>query len=385
VSKRVFRLLRSASRRLAPPTPAKGKSGALGAPAFDAFDAAAAAPPAYVPILKRAYCRRQRVVLLVFGAGADALEDWVDGAVDARPLELAVFGELFPKSLSEIRENDFETALHRVFAERKFLAATIASFSDVNAIVKKIAEAIWGLIALFLTLMLWKASWDAVIGPASILLGVSFAFGGSCAQVVAGVSYVLFTAPYDIGDRVIVKEIRDVDAGAPPLTVQAIGPMMTTFVTSFGETVSVANHLLATKALINHTRSPSPFLRVSISLATRTAPAEVSKLYEALKQYVRDHRGEWNVAYLYWSAVNHEKGEILLDAWMGAANPYHDWDSVYGAKSRVHVWLHQYIYEAGLHFVKPTQPYAGADALPLKLQKGEVEILEARDEYPPHL
>ncbi|KAJ1453523.1 hypothetical protein M885DRAFT_523971 [Pelagophyceae sp. CCMP2097] len=290
---------------------------------------------------------------------------------DVCPLELQVFGELFPSPLSEIRENDFEAALHRVFAERKFLAATMSSFSDVNAIVKRIAEAIWALVALFFTLFLWRASWDAIIGPASILIGVSFAFGSSCAQVVAGVSYVLFTASYDIGDRVIVKEIRDVDAGAPPLTVQAIGPMMTTFVTSFGETVSVANHLLAQMAVLNHTRSPSPFLRVSISLATRTSPHEVSKLYEALKQYVRDHRSEWNVAYLYWSAVNHEKGEILLDAWMGAASPYHDWDSVWGAKSRVHVFLHAYIYEAGLHFVKPTQPFAGADALPLKLQQAE--------------
>mmetsp|Transcript_24344 Transcript_24344/g.82075 ORF Transcript_24344/g.82075 Transcript_24344/m.82075 type:complete len:125 (+) Transcript_24344:266-640(+) len=113
---------------------------------------------------------------------------------DVCPLELQVFGELFPSPLSEIRENDFESGFARTFAERTFLAATIASFSDVNAIVKRIAEAIWALVSLFVTLMLWESSWDAIIGPASILLGVSFAFGSSCAQVVAGVSYVLFTA-----------------------------------------------------------------------------------------------------------------------------------------------------------------------------------------------
>jgi small-conductance mechanosensitive channel len=165
-----------------------------------------------------------------------------------------------------------------------------------------------------------------------------------------------------------------VDFGGYPLTVQAIGPMMTTFVTSFGETVQAANHLLAQKMLINHTRSPNPFLRVTISLATRTEPFEISKLSEALKQYVRDNRGDWHVAYLFFSAVKHEKGEIVLDAWMGCANSYHDWASVYGAKSRVHVWLHAYIYEAGLHFVKPTQPFAGADAGPLRLQKADAAL-----------
>ncbi|KAJ1457188.1 hypothetical protein M885DRAFT_140639 [Pelagophyceae sp. CCMP2097] len=219
--------------------------------------------------------------------------------------------------------------------------------------------------------MLWESSWDAIIGPASILLGVSFAFGSSCAQVVAGVSYVLFTAPYDIGDRVLIKEIREVDFPSPPLTIQAIGPMMTTFVTSFGETITVANHLLATKAMINHTRSPTPFLRVTVSVATRTDPEEVTKLRHALERYVLDNRGDWHVAYLFFSAMNHEKGEMVLDAWMGAANSYHDWDAVYGARSRAYVWLHQYIFKNGLHFVKPTQPFAGADAMPKKLARDD--------------
>ena len=39
------------------------------------------------------------------------------------------------------------------------------------------------------------------------MLTVSFAFGSTVSSLVAGASFVLFTAPYDIGDRVIVEDI----------------------------------------------------------------------------------------------------------------------------------------------------------------------------------
>ena len=209
-----------------------------------------------------------------------------------------------------------------------------------------------------MTLFLWQISFvNSILAPVTLILGASFAIAYSGSQLVAGVSFVLWTASYDIGDR-----IRVVGVDLPVMLVKAIGPMTTTFGTIFGETVSIANHILAQKALVNHTRSPVAYLKVKVTLATRTPPSDITKLAKALAKYVESRPDEWVQAFLFFTDIDHRRGTIDLDVWLGSTASFQEWLPLYTARSRALLFIHAYISEAGLHFVHPPLPCISYDS-----------------------
>ena len=140
------------------------------------------------------------------------------------------------------------------------------------------------------------------------------------------------------------------------MVVESIALMSTCFLTSFGEQIVVLNSVLSTKSVCNHSRSPSPWLKISIELSTRTCPPDFSKFVGALEKFIIDRENDWTSVFIFITGFNANRASIKLDAWLGARNPYAEWNALYSARSRVLLFIHAYIVEAGLHMVQPAQP-----------------------------
>ena len=276
---------------------------------------------------------------------------------------LAAFEELFPATLMKIREDDIVEPLLRVYRERSFLSATIHSFGNINGLIVKVGILLWSVFAAIFVFIYWRVPLtDAILAIGTISLALSFAVGSSAANLVSGIAFILLTSPYDIGDRVIVCDIGSMP-DAFPMFVEEISAFSTTFRTSFGEIVIVANYLIASKQLLNHGRSPKPWLRCTVKLAMRTSPDDVAKLAGAVKKFASDHSNDWVGIDLVFSKIENDIGALNLDLWCGAAAPWQDFNSLYSARSRLYLFLHAYFHHAGLHFVGPVLPVYQTDGV----------------------
>ena len=54
-----------------------------------------------------------------------------------------VFDELFPEGVENLTEPDFSEALYKVFAERRYLAATISGAGSITGVVKRLIAGVW--------------------------------------------------------------------------------------------------------------------------------------------------------------------------------------------------------------------------------------------------
>ncbi|KAJ8600611.1 hypothetical protein CTAYLR_010050 [Chrysophaeum taylorii] len=259
-----------------------------------------------------------------------------------------------------VAEFHVANVVRTAFSEHQFLTATIADFDAVNALVERLALGVWGGAVVLAGLVLWRVPlFDAFVTTMTLFVPLAFAVGATASQFVSGLVFVLLTDPYDVGDRVKIGPVPG-DAPGFPIVVQQIGPLTTIFKTSFGETMQIANHVLAQKQILNLARSPSPTMHLRIILSTHTPSSKLTALSAALQAYVHERRADWHSASLYFTGMEHDKAAIVLDAFLAAAHPYQDVARLYAAQSRAYLFIHTYLLETKMEFVGPIQRITGA-------------------------
>lgn len=276
-------------------------------------------------------------------------------------MHVEAFNELF---VSDIRESDVVSALVKVFSERSFLSATIVSYGDINSMLHKIVQGVWFVIAVVFVLIFWNVpKTDVILALGTLSIAFSFGIGASVQQLSAGVAYVLFTSPYDIGDRIMICEVDEKPATFPYF-VEEISAFSTKFRSSFGECINMANHMLSTKAIYNHARSPQPWLHNIIHLSVNTPPDDIRKFELAVKAFTKAHSNDYVDCSVYISAIDQVAGVIVMDFWLGIAYLFQDFENVFKSKTRFLLFCHAYLAESNLLYVHPIQPLLQVSAPP---------------------
>ena len=90
-----------------------------------------------------------------------------------------------------------------------------------------------------------------------------------------------------------------------------------------------------------------------------TRPSDFAKFVGALEKFIIDRENDWTGVFTFVSGFNANRASVGLDVWLGATNPYAEWYALYSSRSRVLLFIHAYIVEAGLHMVQPAQPLCG--------------------------
>lgn len=260
---------------------------------------------------------------------------------------------VLPMLAEEVDEDNFVGAVERCYKEQKLLTASVESFSRTHLLLRRACVVLWamgagsaGLLASGIDLEAW------VVPMASALLSALVLLGRVPTDFAAGATYALVVRPYDIGDRVTI---------APPgetskmysLIVKHIDLMRTHFITSFGETLILENHIIRTLAVVNLNRSGPMTLAIRVQVPTCTPSAKITELVDSIKAYVAEKDAEWREADLLFTHVDFERGYIELCVWAVSTFPAHEVLGVYSAKSRLLLFVHTYMQSAGIEYVRP--------------------------------
>ena len=267
------------------------------------------------------------------------------------------FDSLFPPSTTHVRELDFVDVMLGVVNERRFLSATIDSQSGVNKLMERMVAVAWAIVMTLVTLSYWEVPLlDWIVALASIFIALSVAFGSTASNFVVGVCFVIFSAPYDIGDRIMVARHEQQTYFILPLTVFQIGPVTTLFKSVWGETLTMHNAELAKLVVVNHSRSPNPFMQVNLFLSTETPAKRVKQFTGGIRHYVNSHPDEWIAANIFFVELRTQDNALILDCWFGSTFHYHNWNALFQSRSKLLSFIHVYGQAMGLKFVKPVYP-----------------------------
>jgi len=253
-------------------------------------------------------------------------------------------------------EDAFVGIVERCYKEQRLLTASVDSFSRTHALLHRAVVLLWLAAFLCAGFFVWGvdlATWAVPIGSA--LLSFIVLTGRVPADFCAGATYALVVRPYDIGDRVTLAS-----PGAPSamfsLVVKHIDLMRTYFITSFGETLILENHVIRTLSVTNLNRSGAITLLFELQVPTATPSAKVTELLDSIKAYVAEKEGEWRSVDMLLSDLDFEHGVMKLSVWATCAFPAHEVGAVYSAKSRLLLFIHAYMQSASIEYEQPALP-----------------------------
>jgi len=280
---------------------------------------------------------------------------------------LNAFDTLFPPTMAWVQESDFVEAVQTALHERRFLSATIDARNGINELMERVATATWLItFGLFFTLAFWDiAIIDWLLALASLLIAFSVAFSSTAANFVLGCSYILFTAPYDIGDRLLLAQPSQQTWMILPLTVFKIGAVTTQFKSVYGETLTLANAELSRLAIINHSRSPNPFMQINLHLSTATPAKLIKQFVGGIRYYVNTHAEEWVAANIFFVDLKTQNNALVLDCWFGSTSHYHNWNCLFQSRSKLISFIHCYAQNLGIVFIQPIVPISSAQSIHL--------------------
>jgi len=165
-----------------------------------------------------------------------------------------------------ITRAEFRGAVVRVFREQRNLSQSVANTGSALQILDTITS--WfltiGLLALLLALLGVKVA-SLLAVSVSVVLGLNFMLFDGANKTLNSLIFLFFMHPYDVGDRVSLNQ----DAPARDehvLTVLHINIQNTLFRHWNGLEVSIANHILASTAIVNLSRNSEQWERIDFEV-----------------------------------------------------------------------------------------------------------------------
>eukprot|EP00475_Leptophrys_vorax_P030805 TRINITY_DN4640_c0_g1_i1.p1 TRINITY_DN4640_c0_g1~~TRINITY_DN4640_c0_g1_i1.p1 ORF type:complete len:804 (+),score=208.63 TRINITY_DN4640_c0_g1_i1:148-2559(+) len=260
------------------------------------------------------------------------------------------FGQL-RQNLKGIDEQTFVDTFVALFQRRADLSSTLGDFQNISNVVKTIITVVfWIVMIVFLSLAAGVSASKVFATFATILVSGAVAFGNSLKTVVDALVFILQTKPYDVGDRVALK-----DPLAPPLTVQRIQVMSTTFVGLDNRVVIITNSQLANIPIYNLRRSKNAVVEIVFEIGFRTPQSKLKILKEAVSQYLDGHRFTKSRFEFYLKEVD-KLNSVFLHIWFQTAYAWQEGFPINYVRSDVVAFIQEQMDELGIEWNNPTIP-----------------------------
>lgn len=162
--------------------------------------------------------------------------------------------------------------------------------------------------------------------------------------------------PYDIGDRIIVTNPGQGDAGCEQLAVSDIGLLSTRVISLSGQEHVLQNFITRRLGVINLHRSRAPSVGIHVQLPARTPPNQITELLDTIEMYAAATPQDWvKVQASSLSQPNYQAGVVKISVFLlSAFKPFRD-DLVDQARTKLYMFLHAYMLSANIEFVQPKQ------------------------------
>ncbi|WCJ32323.1 Mechanosensitive ion channel family protein [Euphorbia peplus] len=172
------------------------------------------------------------------------------------------------------------------FRERRALALTL---NDTKTAVKKLHRIVnvlvGSIIGVIWLLILGIATSKFLVFISSQLVLVAFIFGNTCKTVFESIIFLFVIHPFDVGDRCEVDAIQ--------MVVEEMNILTTVFLRYDNMKVTIANSVLAMKAISNYNRSPDMGDGVEFFVHIATPPEKIAVIRQRITSYIENKKEHW--------------------------------------------------------------------------------------------
>mmetsp|Transcript_17267 Transcript_17267/g.50176 ORF Transcript_17267/g.50176 Transcript_17267/m.50176 type:complete len:820 (-) Transcript_17267:248-2707(-) len=262
-------------------------------------------------------------------------------------------------NVEHINEDDFVAAVEHAYKEQRYISASVDSFDQLNRHMHTFAVIVWaviiGLAGIFLVDV--GINFDDWIFPlSSTFLSFSVLLGWLPFDTAAGILFVLWVKPYDIGDRVSITSPGKDGSNLEVMTVAEIGLLSTRFYSWRGELHSIPNFILRRLAVINHTRSRNQTRIINVQLPATTPGERVSELIDVVRNFVDQAPQDWvAVEAADIKQPDYARGTLTITMALRSAHARVRDGPMTQAETRIYMLVHVYLQSIGIEYTTPVQ------------------------------
>ena len=190
------------------------------------------------------------------------------------------FEMLDPEAHGDLRRSEFSLAVRHFFEERDALSRTV---TDQTRIINKVDRLllvffvfIW-IIAAMIVFNVSATTALATIGSAGVAF--TFVFSSAARTAFESIVFVIFTHPFDVGDKVLIKNEIYI--------VKELGLWSSTFYGPGRRITYITNSVLRTQMIVNVRRSPLQNEVISIKIHPLTSSDHLQALEKRLNEFIK--------------------------------------------------------------------------------------------------
>lgn len=231
----------------------------------------------------------------------DDLAQFMDDDVAAK-----YFALLDPDLHGSLNREQFIAAIDNIYNERN---AIDRAFMDQCHILDKFDRLMMVLVWLlgFLTTMVVMDPPIKFLVTFSLTIigGAMFMFRDTAKKAFDSIVFVIFTHPFDADDWIMIKDDL--------YQVHEVGLWTSTFVTSEGKLVYIANRMLVNVPITNLRRSPVMSESIIVNVMPSTTQDRLSALDALMQKWIKHHARDYASASLYKSIKLVDRNHLRLE------------------------------------------------------------------------
>lgn len=253
---------------------------------------------------------------------------------------------------SAIQREEISRSLREFFEDRDNLYKSLNGFQSLANIVSRVHNFVYGFLMVIITLVVfdYNVQW-MIFTFTSLLVSVSFAFGGTIMRMVDSTVFLLLGEPYFTGDKIKIGTGESLI-----YIVEKVEFYNTTFKDSYNCNVKIPNYVLATKEIINLKRSNNAVFDIEVELNLSTPPEKIHAFVDDVRQYILRQRLVWLPSVsTHTNSLSPYKNTMTLSMWFTHRADHAD-KYIFSDRTKLIVFMRQALLRIGLGWSPLPQP-----------------------------
>ncbi|KAJ2999833.1 hypothetical protein HDV02_001611 [Globomyces sp. JEL0801] len=220
--------------------------------------------------------------------------------VDNNPIAIESFLPYFPSKAEakkaftyfdlddsgSITKREFKHSMLKIYRERRNLLKSLRDLSQALGILNRLVYGIVFCTTAFCALPIYGISISTILPFASLVLALSFVFGGSAKSTFESILFVFIAHPFDTGDKIAYDN--------QTYQVEEINLLTTVLKRSDGQKSYVPNSILANKEIGNIRRSGDQGEMIYLHVPFKTKQSLLDELGKRIQAFVESQPKDYN-------------------------------------------------------------------------------------------
>lgn len=253
-----------------------------------------------------------------------------------------------------VTRDEWVSAFDKFFDEFRSVKSSLGGHQNASRAIQVFAESIFFIMSLVVVLAFFEVPLATLFVPiGSVLLSLSFAFGGTISNVVTCFIFVVFLQPFDVGDQVACSGVNNSEL----MVVESIDVLTSTFRNFINRRIQVPNWMLAGMVIENHKRSPNAVFTFVFQIGVDTTMEQLTTLRARVLEYIKTLPREWKPDFSMNAneAQHGPQGFLKLTFWMTHHLSWQD-GKIWRSRSNFVIQVTNIIREVGISYQMPPQP-----------------------------